>query len=95
MTNIVRKKCQVNTADVIRITEVIHFIWLMENEIYCPIDGGQKLRMYVMPSGLGTRGRSNILQCFFLVGFFFGLLGFFPFCSFSQRGPPSIPVGSV
>lgn len=24
MTNIVRKKCQVNTADVIRITEVIH-----------------------------------------------------------------------
>lgn len=95
-TDIVRKKCLVNNTEVIRVTEVIcHFNWLMENEMYCPTESGQNLQMYVMPSGLGMRGSSHFLQCvFFLVGFF-SLLGFFSFGSFSQRGPPSIPVGSV
>lgn len=85
MTNIVRKKCRVNNADVIRVTEVIHFIWLMENEIYCPTDGGQNLQMNVMLSGLGMRGSSDFLQCFFLWVSSFICWGFFPFILFLRE----------
>lgn len=93
MTNIVRKKCRVNNANVIRVTEVIHFIWLMENEIYCPTDGGQNLQMNVMLSGLGMRGSSDFLQTVFSCGFLLSFVGVFSLLFFfSERTTSRISV---
>lgn len=85
-----------NNADVIRVAEVIcHFSWIVENEIYCPTDGGQNLHIFIMPSGLRVRGSSHFLQCVLSCGFLLWFFGVFlpVFVVLREERPPSIPAG--